>query len=134
MNNQITTELYWLVLTILMTSIFWVPTILNRIVELGPWETLQTPLLRPKAGWADRLMKAHANAVENLVLFAPMVLTIQLTGTGTVATAIACLVYFFARLVHVFAYVVAIPVVRTLSFAAGFFCQMTLALTLLKII
>jgi len=57
-----------------------------------------------------------------------------LTGNGTSATAIACLVYFFARLVHVLAYVVAIPVVRTLAFATGFFCQMTLALTILKVI
>jgi uncharacterized MAPEG superfamily protein len=134
MNHELTAELYWLVLTILMTALFWVPTILNRIVELGVWATLNVPVLRPEAGWAERLMKAHANAVENLVIFAPLVLAIQLTGAGSSATATACLVYFFARLVHVLAYVAAIPVVRTLAFAAGFFCQMTLVLILLNII
>jgi len=134
MNNEITIEMFWLVLTIVMTALFWVPTVLNRIVELGAWETLQIPELRPKAGWAERLMKAHANAVENLVLFAPLVLAIQLTSTGTSATAVACLVYFFARLVHVLAYVAAIPVLRTIAFATGFFCQMTLALTALNVI
>lgn len=134
MNHELTTELYWLVLTILMTALFWAPTILNRIVELGAWETLNIPRLRPEAGWAERLMKAHANAVENLVIFAPLVLAVQLTGSGSSATAMACLVYFFARLVHVLAYVAAVPVLRTLAFAVGFFCQMALALILLKVI
>ncbi len=133
MNHE-TTELYWLVLTILMTALFWIPTILNRIVELGAWATLNVPVLRPEAGWAERLMRAHANAVENLVIFAPLVLAIQLTGTGASSTAIVCQVYFFARLVHVLAYVAAVPMLRTLAFVTGFFCQMTLALTLLKVI
>jgi uncharacterized MAPEG superfamily protein len=134
MNHELTTELFWLVLTTLMTALFWAPIIINRIIELGVWETLQTPTLQPKAKWAERLMKAHVNAVENLVIFAPLVLAIQLTGIGTSATTTACVVYFFARLVHALAYVAAVPVLRTLAFAAGFFCQMTLALTLLKVI
>ncbi|TAN69199.1 MAG: MAPEG family protein [Methylobacter sp.] len=133
MNNELTTELYWLVLTILMTALFWLAIILNRIAEQGAWATLRIPRLRPEAGWAERLMKAHANAVENLVIFAPLVLAIQLTGSGTSSTALAVMVYFFARLIHLLAYVSAIPVVRTLAFSVGFFCQMTLALTLLKV-
>jgi uncharacterized MAPEG superfamily protein len=134
MNHELTTELYWLVLTTLMTALFWVPIIINRIIELGAWETLQTPILRPEAEWAERLMKAHANTVENLVIFAPLVLAIQLAGVGTSTTTMACVVYFFARLVHALAYILAIPVVRTLAFAVGFFCQMILALTLLTVI
>ncbi len=31
----------------------------------------------PKAKWARRMMKAHRNAVENLVIFAPLVLALQ---------------------------------------------------------
>jgi len=134
MHGEITTELYWLVLTLLMTALFWAPYIVNRIVELGPWATLKIPRLRPEAPWADRLMRAHANAVENLVIFAPLVLAIQLTGAHTPATAAVCMAYFFARLIHVFAYVAAVPVIRTLAFTAGFFCQMTLALILLRIV
>jgi uncharacterized MAPEG superfamily protein len=68
------------------------------------------------------------------VIFAPLVLAIQLAGVGTSTTTTACVVYFFARLIHVLTYILAIPVVRTLAFAAGFFCQMTLVLTLLKVI
>jgi uncharacterized MAPEG superfamily protein len=114
-------ELYWLVLTVLMTALFWLPYIVNRIVEMGPWAALKIPKLKPEAPWAERLMRAHANAVENLAIFAPLVLAIQLTSTGTSATVTASMLYFFARLVHVIAYVAAIPVIRTLAFSVGFY-------------
>lgn len=128
---HITTELYWLVLTLIMTALFWVPTITNRIAETGVWATLMPPQLQAKAQWAERLRRAHANAVENLVIFAPLVLAIQITGTHTTTTTMACMVYFFARLVHAAAYIAAVPLVRTLAFTAGFFSQIALALTLL---
>lgn len=132
MHNTLTPELYWLVLSVLMTALFWLPYIVNRIVELGPWATLKIPKLRPQAQWAERLMRAHANAVENLMIFAPLELAIQVTAIGTSTTAAASMLYFFARLVHVIAYVAAIPVIRTLAFTVGFICQMTLGFALLK--
>ena len=131
MNHTLTTELYWLILTIVMTAIFWVPTIVNRIFETGVWATLKPPQLQPKAQWAERLRRAHANAIENLVLFAPLVLAVQITGMNNSATAFACMIYFFARIVHVLAYILAVPLIRTLAFTAGFFSQMYLAATLL---
>ena len=131
---HISTELYWLTLTLITTALFWIPTIVNRIAETGVWATLMPPQLQPKAQWAERLKRAHANAVENLVIFAPLVLAIQIVGANTAITASACMVYFFARLVHVAAYIAAIPLVRTLAFTAGFFSQMTLGLTLLGVI
>ncbi len=132
MQTPLTTELYWLVLTITMTALFWLPYIVNRIIELGVWATLSVPQLQPQAPWADRLMRAHVNAVENLVIFAPLLLVIQITGMNSSITATASMVYFFSRLIHVLAYLTAIPVVRTLAFSVGFFCQMALVLTLLR--
>lgn len=131
---QISTELYWLTLTLITTALFWIPTIVNRIAETGVWATLMPPQLQPKAQWAERLKRAHANAVENLVIFAPLVLAIQIVGVNTAITTSACMIYFFARLVHVAAYIAAIPLVRTLAFTAGFFSQMALGLTLLGVI
>ena len=46
-------------------------------------------------------------------------------------TATACVVYFWARVVHLLAYTFAIPWVRTLAFVAGFGAQATLAWQLL---
>ena len=134
MNHTLTTELYWMALTLIITAILWMPYIINRIFELGAWATLSVPQLHPKAPWAERLMRAHTNAVENLIIFVPLVLAIQITGKNSSATATACMIYFVARLVHVLAYIAAVPVVRTLAFTAGFLCQMSLASTLLGFI
>jgi uncharacterized MAPEG superfamily protein len=72
-------------------------------------------------------MKAHANAVENLVVFAPLVLVADSTGATGAATAGACVLYFWSRVVHAIAYTFAVPWVRTLAFAAGFVAQATIA-------
>jgi uncharacterized MAPEG superfamily protein len=129
----LSTELLWLTLTILMTALIWVPYIINRMREHGPWPALWNPQpdTRPKAPWAERLMRAHANAVENLVVFAPLVLAVQATGSGTAATAAACGIYFFVRLAHMLLYAFAVPLLRSVAFLVGVACQMTLGLTLL---
>lgn len=134
--KTVTTELYWLVLTVLLTSVIFVPYIVNRMKEHGIWSAVWNPQpdTRPKAPWAERLMRAHANAVENLVVFAPLVLALQVTGMSTPATATASMVYFYARLAHVLLYSFAVPLLRTVAFVVGFGCQLTLILTLLQVI
>lgn len=86
-----TTELYYLTLTALFTAVIWVPIIANRLLEMGPWAALKNPQpdVRPEADWAYRLASAHRNAVENLVIFAPLSLAIQTLGLSTPATAAA---------------------------------------------
>jgi len=133
MKTVLTPELYWLVLTILMTGLFWIPYILQRILENGFFTALWSPqgLTHTDAPWAQRMMRAHQNAVENLVIFAPLVLALHSTGASTPVTATACMVYFVARAAHFLIYSFAIPVFRTVAFIAGFAAQMVLALTLL---
>jgi uncharacterized MAPEG superfamily protein len=72
-------------------------------------------------------MKAHYNAVENLVVFAALVLAAQDLGVSNSAIATAAMVYFWARVVHVLAYTFAIPWVRTLAFTVGFLAQAAIA-------
>jgi uncharacterized MAPEG superfamily protein len=128
------TELYWLVLTALMTGLLWIPYIINRIMELGPPPTNRYPLPDPppKAQWAARAVRAHMNAVENLVVFAPLAFAIQITNSGTHTTAIACMVYFYARAAHYAISIFGLPIpFRTVAFLVGVFAQVSLALTLL---
>ena len=134
MHPAMTTELYWMVMTVLMTAVIFVPYILNRMKEhgIGPAVWNPQPDKQPKAQWAERLMRAHANAVENLVIFAPLVLALQVRGISTTATATACMVYFFARAAHIVFYTFAVPLLRTVVFIVGVACQMTLAFTLLN--
>jgi uncharacterized MAPEG superfamily protein len=88
------TELYWLTLTILMTGILWIPIIINRITETGAWATLKSPRIKANADWAERMRRAHANAIENLVIFSPLVIAIQITHQSTPLTATVCKFYF----------------------------------------
>jgi uncharacterized MAPEG superfamily protein len=70
---------------------------------------------------------AHANAVENLVVFATLVLVAHAAGISNSTTILAATLYFWARVVHLVAYTFAIPWVRTLGFAAGLVAQLLLA-------
>jgi len=138
MNEIITTELYWLTLTTLMTALFWVPYILNWIVEHGVvtalWNAKEYDHTEPEAAWALRMLRAHENAVENLVIFAPLVLTLHVMEISTAATATASVVYFAARAAHFLVFTFAIPFLRVLTFLVGFGAQIVLALTILGII
>lgn len=122
------TELFYLTLSAVLTGVLWLPYILDRLAVRGLLDAVGYPE-NPKAqsAWAQRLMKAHANAVENLVVFAALVLTAQALNLGGAATASACTVYFWARVVHALSYTFAIPWIRTLAFAAGFFAQAVIA-------
>jgi uncharacterized MAPEG superfamily protein len=119
-----------------MTALIWMPYIVNRLIENSPIPALMNPQpdLRPEAQWAERLMRAHDNAIENLVIFAPLVLVIQMTGSSTQLTALSCIVYFFTRLSHTLLYTFGVPLLRTIAFFLGFLCQMVLALTILGVI
>ena len=129
-------ELFWLVLTVAMTGLIWVPYILDRMIARGVMGTLANPSSgdAPQTAWAQRMMAAHTNAVENLVVFAPLVLITQDLNISTNVTVFACALYFWSRLVHVVVYVLGIPVARTLAFAGGFVAQVMLVLAMFKLI
>lgn len=123
-----TVELNYLALVTAFTALMWIPYILNMIVVRGLMDAVGYPENpKPMASWATRMRAAHYNAVENLAVFAALVLVAHLAGVKGEATALACVVYFWARAVHYIAYTFAIPWVRTLAFFVGFGCQITLA-------
>jgi uncharacterized MAPEG superfamily protein len=118
------TELFYLTLVAAFTGLLWVPYIVDRLAVRGIADAVGYPENpKPQSPWAQRLMKAHANAVENLVVFATLVLAAHALGVTGASIATACVVYFWARVVHALAYTFAVPWVRTLAFAVGFFSQ-----------
>ena len=123
-------ELMWLTLTVILTGLMWIPYILDRIMVRGPMGAMGNPAPgdAPQSPWAQRLHRAHVNAVENLVIFATLVLTLQVMQHSTQSTVLACAVYFWARLAHAIIYWAGIPVLRTLAFAVGFLAQIALVL------
>jgi len=129
-------ELFWLVLTVAMTGLFWVPYILDRAAVRGLVGAMAnpSPADKPQSDWARRMMAAHTNAVENLVIFAPLVLAAQDLGVSTPATAFAGALYFWSRLAHYVVYTLGIPALRTLAFLGGFVAQAILVLAIFKLI
>jgi uncharacterized MAPEG superfamily protein len=127
-----TSELMSLTAVTVLTALLWMPYILNSIAVRGILDAVGYPEdPKPLSAWASKMKSAHANAIENLVVFATLVLIANAAGISSASTVMACEVYFWARLLHVASYTFAIPWVRTLSFAVGFGCQMLLAIALL---
>ena len=128
-------EIYWLCMVIIFTAIMWLPYIINRMAEMGVWVALYNPQpdIRPRAQWAERMMRAHENAVENLVIFAPLVLITEMMHINSDISAAAVVVYFYARLVHFIVFTLAIPLLRVFTFLAGVGAQLTLAFNILAI-
>jgi uncharacterized MAPEG superfamily protein len=121
-------------MTILMTALMWVPYILNRIIELGVVPAFMDPYgcTEAKSAWANRMMAAHVNAIENLVLFAPLVILLSVNNVSTENTVLATQAYFFARLAHFLLFTFAVPLLRIVSFLIGFAAQMFLISVLMS--
>lgn len=126
-------ELTWVAATALITALMWVPYILSLIGQMGVINALSDGEHDTKleAAWAQRAKRAHINAVENLVIFAPLAIGVHVAGAGNSTTAAACAVFFFARLAHYGIYTLGLPWVRTPVFAISWLSLIVLALTLL---
>jgi uncharacterized membrane protein YecN with MAPEG domain len=108
--------------------VMWVPYIINTIMVRGLVSAVGYPDNPPPIA---RMKKAHYNSVENLAVFASLVLMANAVGITNDTTVMACEVYFWARLVHLAAYTFAVPWVRTLSFTAAWVCLVLLLLQLI---
>ncbi|MFN3350886.1 MAPEG family protein [Pseudorhodoplanes sp.] len=136
MTGQLSKELFWLTMTCLLTLVVWLPYVLDRIMVRGLWATLDNPSAKdkPQSPWAQRLYFAHTNAVDNLAVFAPLVLILNTLDISTRTTAIACAVYFWSRLAHAIVYALGVPVLRTLAFTVSFLAQVVLVLAIFRIV
>jgi len=126
-------ELTWVASMALITALMWIPYILSLLGQMGVMTALADSEhdAQLEAAWARRAKRAHANAVENLVVFAPLAIGIHVAGLGSDTTAVACGVFFYTRLAHYVIYTAGIPYLRTPAFAVSWLCLIVLALTLL---
>jgi uncharacterized MAPEG superfamily protein len=129
-------EFFWLMLTIILTGLIWIPYILDRSSVRGLMVAMgnPSPTDKPQSPWAQRVMAAHDNAVENLVLFAPLVLIAHALNISNGVTVGACAVYFWARLAHLIVYTLGIPVLRTLFWTIGWLALVALVLAIFRMV
>ena len=66
-------------------------------------------------GWAGRARRAHLNMVENLVLFAALVLIIDDVGKANATSAMGAMIFFWGRLAYAVIYLAGITWLRTVA-------------------
>lgn len=82
-------------------------------------------------GWAGRARRAHHNMIENLVLFAALVLIAAAAGKANATTALGAAIFFWARLAYAIVYVIGIPWLRTVLWFVSVIGMIIVALQLL---
>jgi uncharacterized MAPEG superfamily protein len=83
-------------------------------------------------GWAGRARRAHLNMIENMVLFAVLVLIAAASGKANATTAMGAAIFFWARLAHAVIYLIGIPWLRTLAWFASVIGMAMIAWVLLQ--
>ncbi len=128
-------ELVWLGYAAIFTALIFVPYVANRMLVRGIIPTMGNPRSDdlPLAPWADRAQRAHANAVENLVVFAPLIIILNISGNSNETTVLAAQLFLIGRIGHYIVYVLGIPVVRTLLFFVSYIGIIIAALQLISI-
>lgn len=115
------------------TALMWIPYTLALIARGGLMAAMGNHDAAPDLpAWAQRAKRAHANAVENLALFAPLLLLATIIAPGAASVVLAAHVYLVARLVHYCVYVAGVPVIRTLAFVTGWGATIGIALAVLS--
>ena len=64
-------------------------------------------------GWGGRAARAHRNMLENLVLFAILVLVAVVAGKTNATTLLGAQIFLCARIVYALVYIGGIPWLRT---------------------
>ena len=64
-------------------------------------------------GWGGRAARAHRNMLENLVLFAALVLAAVIAGKTNSTTLLGAQIFLYARIAYALVYIAGIPWLRT---------------------
>ena len=83
-------------------------------------------------GWAGRAKRAHLNMIENLVLFAALVLVAAVAGKANAMTAMGALIFFWGRLAYAVIYLAGIAWLRTVAWFVSVIGMAIIAIELLK--
>ena len=107
-------ELMWLVWAVALTVVQMLVAVTGAFLQVGlPMLVGNRDNMPALAGWAGRADRAHHNMLENLVLFAALVLTASLAGKSNDTVVLGAQIFFWARLVYAGVYLIGIPWLRT---------------------
>ena len=120
-NQIMTVEFAYLAAATLLTLIIRAAWMLNKVQVRGLGVVVGYPKeSKPLSEWGHRLWVAHEDAIQSLVTFAILVIIVEISTLADESTAIAAAVYFWARVAHALAYVLALRWVKTIAYISGF--------------
>ena len=129
-------ELLYLLLTAILTSLLWIPVVIGYVTARGTLkaENYRVAPTAPLPDWVNRANRAHLNAVENLAPFAAVVLIAYAVGLSTPTTQACAAVYFYARLAHAVIHIsgFGLLMARTVAFTVAWVAFMIYAVVLLQ--
>ncbi len=130
------TELFYLLLTAILTGVLWIPVVIGYVSSRGPLKPSDYKVAptTPLPDWVNRANRAHVNAVENFAPFAAVVLIANAVGVSTSLTVISAAVYFYARAAHAVVHISGFSLffARTVLFTVAWIAFVTFAIELLR--
>jgi uncharacterized MAPEG superfamily protein len=136
LEARMTTELFYLLFTAILTGVLWIPVVIGYVLTRGPLKPsdYEVAPTSPLPAWVNRANRAQINAVENLVTFAPVVLIAHATGVSTSITVTCAAVYFYARAAHALVHITGFSLfrTRTVLFTVAWIAFLTFAIELLR--
>jgi uncharacterized MAPEG superfamily protein len=107
-------ELSLLVWSVLLAFVQVVVAVMGAQMQVGLLTLVGNRERFPEiTGWAGRAARAHRNMIENLALFAALVLVAVAAGRTNAMTLLGAQLFFWARLAYAVVYLVGIPWLRT---------------------
>jgi uncharacterized MAPEG superfamily protein len=109
-----TPELWYLVWSAALTFVLAIIAASGATLQVGlPTLAGNREQIAKMSGWAGRAQRAHLNMLENLILFAVLVLAAKAAGVSNAKTLLGAQLFFWGRIAHAILYIAGIPWART---------------------
>jgi len=107
-------ELTLLVWSVALTFIQMLVAVFGATLQFGLPDLAGNRENLPSAkGFAGRAERAHRNMLENLVLFAVLVLVTEIANKNNAMTGLGAQLFFWPRVIYFVIYVIGLPWLRT---------------------
>jgi uncharacterized MAPEG superfamily protein len=115
-----TVEFQLLIWSLGLTFVQMLVALVGTILYLGIPKTVGNRDRIPELpGWPGRARRAHRNMIENMVLFAPLIVIADIAGRDNSMTQLGAQLFLWARAAYAVIYLVGIPYLRTLAWCVS---------------
>ena len=107
-------ELSLLMWAVLLTLVQAVVAVQGALMQVGlPMLAGNREGMPEIKGWGGRAARAHRNMLENLALFAALVLVAAIAEKTNSTTLLGAQIFLYARIVYALVYIAGVPWLRT---------------------